>query len=312
MQIAESKIELNNINSFEFIKTILDNSVKLIVSDPPYGIDFQGKTSNTDWDKIDNFEEYIYNFLKECKRILTDDGTLWLYIARTKIFEVQRAIEKAGLKNNLENWMTYVRAKGRGANSKLKSQCEEILHITKTNNYKWDMIEYERECVTPYIEKIDGESVPRGWYLDLNDGMRKRFSGLGNACCFTSPFYLNTFEKQIHSTQKPVLLNCMLIMLSSNENDTVYDFFSGSGSSAIASILSKRNFVGCELDKDMYKKSLDWITHIDFEKAKQYVNKRIRYCSDELPPNCTNNMNEIREYESKMRLDKENKSIKLF
>lgn len=49
----------------------------------------------------------------ECKRVLTNDGKLWLFCGRTKIFEIQKAIEKVGLKNNLENCLTYVRAKGR-------------------------------------------------------------------------------------------------------------------------------------------------------------------------------------------------------
>ena len=59
MQIAESKIELNNTNCFEFIKNIPKGSVKCIVTDPPYGINFQGYTSNTEWDKINNFQKYI-------------------------------------------------------------------------------------------------------------------------------------------------------------------------------------------------------------------------------------------------------------
>ena len=225
-----------------------------------------------------------------------------MFCARTKIPEVFSAIQKAGLKNNLENWMSYIRAKGRGADTKLKSQCEEILHITKTDNYQFDMIEYEREVVTPYVK----DGLPRGWMLNIENGQRVRWSGLGNACCFTSPFQISKFESQIHSTQKPVLLNCMLIMLSSKEGDTVYDFFSGSGSSGIASIITKRNWVGCELDKEMYDKSLNWLNNIDFEKAKEFVNKRIKYKKDEIDTSkYLTKMEDIRDFEMS------NKSIKV-
>ena len=296
MQIAESNIELNNVNSFEFIKTIPDNSVKLIVSDPPYGISFSGQTSNTNWDDIEDFETYIYNFLIEVKRILTEDGTLWMFCARTKIPEVFSAISKAGLYNNLENWMSYIRAKGRGADSKLKSQCEEILHITKTDKYHFDMIEYEREVVTPYVK----DGLPRGWMLNIENGQRVRWSGLGNACCFTSPFQISKFEPQKKKKKKPVLLNAMLIMLSSKEGDTVYDFFSGSGSCGIASIITKRNFVGCELDKEMYEKSLNWLNNLDLDRAKEFVNKRIKYKKDPIDDSkYITDLNEIRKYESK-------------
>ena len=103
---------------------------------------------------------------------------------------------------NLENWLTYARAKGRGASKKLKSQAEEILHITKSKKYEWHTVEYLRECVVPYVK--DGK--PRGWFIDQNTGMRVRWSGVGNVLAFTPPFFQSKFEKQIHSTQKPVLL----------------------------------------------------------------------------------------------------------
>lgn len=295
MQIAESKIELNNVNSFEFIKTIPDNSVKCIVMDPPYAINFKGITSNTEWDTIDDFDKYLFDLFSEIKRVLTDDGTCWCYMARTQTFTLQKAIEKIGLQNNLHNWLTYIRAKSRGASKQFKSQCEEVFHITKTNNYKWDALEYERECVTPYVK----DGVPRGWGIDQNTGLRIQFSGVGNALCFTSPFCINKFEPQIHSTQKPVLLNAMLIMISSDEGDTVYDFFSGSGSSGVASILSRRNWIGCELDKDMYQKSLNWLTNIDYEEASKRIHKRIKYQKDPYPDTFITDLNKIREIENK-------------
>lgn len=267
-------IELKNIDCFDFIKTIPDNSVKCIVTDPPYGISFKGETSNTDWDKMNTteYEEFLLNFLNEIKRILTDDGTCWLFCARTMIPNAFNAINKSGLCNNLENWLTYARQKGRGANKKLKSQAEEILHITKTSKYTWNKIEYLREVVVPYVK--DGK--PRGWFLDQTTGMRMRWSGVGNVLCFTSPFFKCKFEKQIHSTQKPVLLLSELIMLGSNKGDTVYDFFAGSGSTAIASEITGRNFVGCELDTDMYNRATNWIKNIDYELAKDYIASRTK------------------------------------
>ena len=253
------------------MKNMKDNSVSLIVTDPPYGIDFAGQTSNTDWDNLD-YEQFLVKFLKEAKRILTEDGTLWMCCARTQIPTVFKIIELVGLQCNLENWLTYARQKGRGANKKLKSQAEEILHITKTNKYHWNPVEYLRECVVPYV--LDGK--PRGWFLDQTTGMRVRWSGVGNVLAFTSPFFKSKFEKQIHSTQKPVLLFCELIMLSSKPGDTVFDPFAGSGSSCVASQMCDRNWIGCELDKDMYEKASHWVKNIDWNLASEYINKHAR------------------------------------
>ena len=126
--------------------------------------------------------------------------------------------------------------------------------------------------MVPYV--LDGK--PRGWFLDQTTGMRVRWSGVGNVLVFTSPFFKSKFEKQIHSTQKPVLLFCELIMLSSKPGDTVFDPFAGSGSSGVASQMCGRNWIGCEIDHEMYTKAKDWVTNYDKELAKEYIEHRIR------------------------------------
>jgi DNA modification methylase len=60
-----------------------------------------------------------------------------------------------------------------------------------------------------------------------------------------------------HPTQKPISILQRTILANTNEGDTVLDIFSGSGSTMIASVLSNRNFIGCELDKEYYDKSIE-------------------------------------------------------
>lgn len=264
-------VQLFNEDCFERMKQMSDNSVSLIVTDPPYGINFKGVTSNTDWDNLD-YSKFLIKFLTEAKRILTDDGTLWMFCGRTKILEVFDAIQKVGLRCNLENWLTYARAKGRGSKNKLKSQAEEVLHITKSSKFTWRSIEYLREVVAPYVK--DGK--PRGWFLDQNTGQRVRWSGVGNVLAFSSPFHINKFEKQIHSTQKPMLLFTELIMLSSKPGDTVFDPFAGSGASGVAADACGRNWIGCELDEEMYNKSKNWLDNYDKELVKEYIQRRVK------------------------------------
>lgn len=265
-------INFYNEDCFNHMRSMADRSIDTIVTDPPYGIDFKGVTSNTDWDCIQDYKKFITDFLIEAKRILKDNGTIWMFCARTKIRDVFAAIEDAGLQCNMQNWMTYARQKGRGAKNKLKSQAEEVLHITKGKNYTWNPIEYLRECVIPYVK--DGK--PRGWFIDQNTGERLRWSGVGNVLCFTSLFFKSKFEKQIHPAQKPVLLFTELIMLSSKPGDVIFDPFAGSGSCGVAAQLTDRNWVGCELDTDMYNKATDWLNNYDKELAKEYIEKRVR------------------------------------
>ena len=63
----------------------------------------------------------------------------------------------------------------------------------------------------------------------------------------------------IHPTQKPVELLQHLINLCSQPNELVFDGFSGSGSTAISCIRTKRRFIGCELDKEYFEKACERI-----------------------------------------------------
>jgi len=59
-----------------------------------------------------------------------------------------------------------------------------------------------------------------------------------------------------HPTQKPIDLIRYLIQTFSNENDLVFDGYMGSGTTAHACILEKRNFIGAEMNKEYYEKSI--------------------------------------------------------
>ena len=65
-----------------------------------------------------------------------------------------------------------------------------------------------------------------------------------------------------HSSQKPLALLERIILANTDPGDSVMDFFSGSGSTAIASLRNGRTFAGCEFDKNYYLKSLQRIKEL--------------------------------------------------
>ena len=65
----------------------------------------------------------------------------------------------------------------------------------------------------------------------------------------------HTQDSHFHPTQKPVALIQYLIRTYSNEGDTILDNCMGSGTTAIAAIREKRNFIGFELNKEYYDKA---------------------------------------------------------
>lgn len=72
----------------------------------------------------------------------------------------------------------------------------------------------------------------------------------------TSVLYFNKEKRlEMHPTQKPVALIQYLVRTYSNEGDSILDNCMGSGTTAIACIREKRNFIGFELNKEYYDKA---------------------------------------------------------
>lgn len=67
----------------------------------------------------------------------------------------------------------------------------------------------------------------------------------------------NKKEKTIHPTQKPIQLMAWCLNNYSKENDLIFDAFSGSFTTAIACIRTKRRFIGCELDPVYFEKAVE-------------------------------------------------------
>lgn len=96
-----------------------------------------------------------------------------------------------------------------------------------------------------------------------------RKGGYCNPQCYEDAktvFYLpiNSKDKKkwIHPTIKPLSIIRTLIRNSSKEGDLVLDCFLGSGTTAVASILEKRNYIGIELNKKYYDISIQRINEI--------------------------------------------------
>lgn len=83
----------------------------------------------------------------------------------------------------------------------------------------------------------------------------------------------NIIGNKTHPTEKPVVLNEILIENSSNKDDVVLDPFMGTGSCGIACMHTNRNFIGFEIDKKYFdiakeriKKAEQQTTIFDYEE----------------------------------------------
>jgi len=301
--------ELYNDDCFKVFDKIKSDSVDAVICDPPYNIKVKNSHSSEKekWDfrSDEEYENFMKAWLCEAYRVLKSTGSVWFFFGHTKIRTILRCIEDRPWVEHLENWLIYARNKGRGAKNRLKSLREDVMHLTKTDDYKWNQVEYLRRVVTPYVvdgkkrgwDYIDGEpyrftgagnimafhnvpmtlekdAKPRGHVLDVGSGENPCFSGEpSDVCFFSSPYYLSQLEPLQHTCQKSVLMLSMLTMLTTEVGDVVLDPFMGSGASGVAALTCDRAYIGIEKEKETFDKAKKWIKTFDREKMEAYVKK---------------------------------------
>ena len=251
-----------NEDCFDRMTQMPDNSIELILTDIPYGISY----NNVEWDKFDDYKAFLDKLLLNFKRIIKEDGAIWMFCAPTMFDIIDKAIIDCGLINHYDFWKSIQRQKGRGAKTKPKSQREDILLITKSNKFTFNNISD--------IFKYD-ETVTNTLDITIGEVYRPEFNINDKVFYFKMPYYLSKTEKMFHSCQKSILLLYSLIVNFSKEGDTVFDPFAGSGSCGISTLLANRNFIGCELDKDMYEQALSWKNKFNFEEYTKVFLKEI-------------------------------------
>lgn len=124
-----------------------------------------------------------------------------------------------------------------------KKNYENLIKLYKIDKFK-DFIEYSK------LKKI--------W----DDENTTVFNKQENSKIIKNVLEFNKDKNNIHPTQKPLDLLKFLIEVFTNKNDWVLDFTSGSGSTGIAAILKGRRFIGIEMDKNFYKKSIEWYKNL--------------------------------------------------
>jgi DNA modification methylase len=256
---------MNNLifgNAFDILSNIESNTIDLIVTDPPYHVNYQNAT----WDKKDEFYTNTEQWVKGCIRILKPHGSMWSFMSYQNVIPFIEICNKYATVQ-LDNWSIWARNKGRGSTKKLKSLREDIIHVTKHPKiHTWNKLSVCREVIAPYVK--DGR--PRGWILDNETGKRIRWTGLGNVFWYSAPQHNSIAEKQYHPCQKPVMLMQRLILLSSNPQEVVLDPFMGVGTTPIACITTNRNYIGIENDPKWYNIAKDKIENLDITKFSQY------------------------------------------
>jgi DNA modification methylase len=236
---------LSNQDCLEYIKSIPDNSVDLVLTDPPYFIGFDGgKGWDSQWGSEIEYLEWCDKWTEECVRVLKPERMLVVFgTLKTETFllyKLRTTDHNPVLTPQNEIVWSYNWG-GRGKNN-----------FARKHEYAWCWSKGKQ-----FLFNADDVRVERKVSKNLRTGKAYE-KGTIPTCVWeknnhtTSKEYVNW-----HPTQKPLMILERIIKAYTNPGDTVLDIFSGSGSTMIAAAQSDRNFLGCELDKSYYDKSLE-------------------------------------------------------
>lgn len=222
----DTNFTLYNSDCFSTLKKLPSKSVDLIFADPPYFLSSNGISCHSgrqtivnkgEWDKTLSIEEKIkYNrkWIKLCKNILKDNGSIWISGTFHNIYAIGIALELEGF--SIINNITWQKP-----NPAPNLACRCFTNSTET-------ILWARKQLT--TKKRGNHTFNYLLMKKLNNNKQMK-----DVWMITAP---RKEEKAFgkHPTQKPLELLERIILASSNENDLILDPFNGSGTTGIASI----------------------------------------------------------------------------
>lgn len=236
------KADLQNKDCLSYLSSLDDDSVDLVVVDPPY-FEIVKNDWDNQWDSESSYLDWCRDWTQECFRVLKPEGCFYVW-GTTKTDTFLRY--KLDVLNNIpdahyQNWIIWAYDWGGRTKKKFPRKHEDLLMYSKGKEFPF----YADDVRVPY--KM-AKSVRQGVQLNA----------LGKIPTDVWTKNNHTTSKEYagwHPTQKPIILLERIIKAHTQAGEVVLDCFSGSGSTMIACSNTGRIFKGCELDTEYFEKS---------------------------------------------------------
>lgn len=221
-------------NTIEYMKSLEDNSIDTIVTDPPYLVNYKTNRRKTPHKfchviQNDNNFDLVETYMRECYRIMKPNTAMFMFCSSVHADWFKQTLEKIGFKwKSTVIWVKNCHTAGDLAGG-LGRQYECIMLVEK------------------------GRAIRRNTY---------RYTDVWN-------FNRVCHQKLLHQNQKPLDLIKRCIELYSVEGDTVFDGFMGSGTTGVAAKEMNRNFIGVEIDKEYFDIAKERIERIEKNGGKE-------------------------------------------
>ncbi|MCC6678628.1 MAG: site-specific DNA-methyltransferase [Phycisphaerales bacterium] len=231
-------IELDRVHrmdAFEGLSRLPDESVDLVLTDPPYNIASAGRTTIVrgqimstqkawgSWDSLDAaaYDAMIQRLVAECYRVLKPGGSFYMFSAREQNGVFIRYAEQCGF--SYRNQLAIVKTTPLPSMAKKnwRSAFELCLYVVKGT--------------------------------DSRPGMPGTFNFVSQKELVNVYYHPSCAKVTRHPTEKPFEMMKRIVRVSSNPGDLVLDPFMGSGTTAAACVETGRRFVGFETNPEYIK-----------------------------------------------------------
>lgn len=223
----------------EILAALPEKSVDLIFADPPYNLQLKQTlyrpnqtmvdAVDDEWDQFEDFAAYdafSQAWLAACRRVLKDDGTIWVIGSYHNIYRIGALMQNLGFwfLNDIVWVKTNPMPNFRGV--RFTNAHETLLWASKERGARYTFNHHAMKAMN------DDLQMRSDWVLPVCGG----------------PERIKENGKKAHSTQKPEELLERVILSSSNPGAVVLDPFFGSGTTGAAAKKMGRYWIGIERD----------------------------------------------------------------
>ncbi len=217
-----------------YLKSIPDNFVDLIIIDPPYNVSKKNSVIRMKDRKSVNYDfgDWDYDFdpkeiMPDLKRVLKPNGSIYIFTSTKLIAIYHPILEKEWRYRSIITWVKTNPVPKFFKNGYLSATEFVLYAVNKKDRQERPVFNFKTQAE---MKNVFITSALQG---------KERLKDENN--------------KTLHPTQKPLSLVKHLIEISSNEGDIVMDCFLGTGTTAVASKMLNRNYIGCEFDEKYFK-----------------------------------------------------------
>lgn len=212
-------------------------SIDLIFADPPYNLQLKGElwrpnmtrvdAVNDEWDQFESFQaydEFSRQWLSACRRVLKDDGTLWVIGTYHNIYRLGAILQDLGFwfLNDVVWVKTNPMPNFHGV--RFTNAHETLLWASKSQGARYTFNHQAMKALN------DDLQMRSDWLLPICTGVER----------------LKVDGKKLHATQKPEALLYRILLASTNPGDVVMDPFFGSGTTGAVAKKLHRHWIGIE------------------------------------------------------------------